>query len=814
MSEGRQAFGSCVLDPQRRELSRDGRVVALQSRVFDLLSYLLEHRERVVGKDELMDAVWPGRVITEAALTRAVMKARKAVGDDATRQDIIRTVHGHGYRFVADARASVDPEPDVPARTPGAEALDASGATRQRAASETGPSEPAAAAPTRAHRKEGPWRWGLPALLLSMLALLVWAWAPWRSEVTAHGAFRLAVLPVLDHSESPDLGWMRLGLMSFVNGMLAEAPEIATVGDANVLNLAEREDWRGPLQGAPTQRLSEELQAVHGASHVLVMELAADGAPWRMNWALHADSERPRLGTMVGDDATELARGVVQAVYGELLGRSHLATDVDIVSADPFHNEAYSRGMALSLEGRCADAEGYFRVIMDAEPRLFAPRHALADCLRILGRNDEAEPLLRVLVDEQRAAGPSRNLAESLLTLGILLNRTGEVEGAGPVLEEALAVAQALDEHDLEGAVLHNLAILSEDRNDWAGSEALLDRAVLAYRRAGHEVLPGEVHSLRANLAMDQGRLAEGNDHLEHAVAAFRALGDRRNEAMMLNNLGYQRREQGRLDEAEQFHRQSLAIREDIGDRVGVGRIHGMIAAVQAARGDAEGALASAAIARDIAADTGDKLFEAIALARIGSAQRSLGDAEASRAAYQESRAMFSAIDDEMRALQVELRLAELDLDAGDADRAAETAARVLGRARSRKLAQAELDAMELLGDAALAAGETEQAALEWDAALDRVRETGWVAKEEGLLCKLANLHLDAGDLSAAEPLVGALAALDATPASLGVRARHAWSSGDAAIAAGLLEQARDLAGPAWSAEDQAMLERYRGGSP
>ncbi len=69
----------------------------MQPRVFDLLVYLATHAERAIDKDELQDAVWPGMFITETALTRAVMKARKAVDDDASQQAVIKTVHGHGW---------------------------------------------------------------------------------------------------------------------------------------------------------------------------------------------------------------------------------------------------------------------------------------------------------------------------------------------------------------------------------------------------------------------------------------------------------------------------------------------------------------------------------------------------------------------------------------------------------------------------------------------------------------------------------------------------------------------------------------------
>jgi pimeloyl-ACP methyl ester carboxylesterase/DNA-binding winged helix-turn-helix (wHTH) protein len=94
-------FNRCRLDARSRELTKDRRVVAIEQRAFDMLLYLIKHRDRAVSKDELQEAIWPRMVLTESALTRCVMKARRAVGDDPHRQTVIKTIHGHGYRFIA-----------------------------------------------------------------------------------------------------------------------------------------------------------------------------------------------------------------------------------------------------------------------------------------------------------------------------------------------------------------------------------------------------------------------------------------------------------------------------------------------------------------------------------------------------------------------------------------------------------------------------------------------------------------------------------------------------------------------------------------
>lgn len=94
-------FGSCVIDSQTVELTRDGLNIAVEPLVFRLLTHLIEHRDRVVSKDELLAAVWTGKVVSEATLSNAVKLARQAVGDSGEAQSIIRTVRGYGYRFVA-----------------------------------------------------------------------------------------------------------------------------------------------------------------------------------------------------------------------------------------------------------------------------------------------------------------------------------------------------------------------------------------------------------------------------------------------------------------------------------------------------------------------------------------------------------------------------------------------------------------------------------------------------------------------------------------------------------------------------------------
>ena len=95
-------FSSHVLDVDRRELCRGGGGVAIEPQVFDVLVYLIEHRDRVVTKDDLIAAVWDNRIVSESTLTSRINAARKAVGDNGRDQAVIRTIARKGFRFVGE----------------------------------------------------------------------------------------------------------------------------------------------------------------------------------------------------------------------------------------------------------------------------------------------------------------------------------------------------------------------------------------------------------------------------------------------------------------------------------------------------------------------------------------------------------------------------------------------------------------------------------------------------------------------------------------------------------------------------------------
>src|SRR5690349_4093194 len=102
-------FGAFEVDAQLFELRESGVPVRIDRKVFDLLLYLCEHRDRVVDKAELLEHVWSGDTVVEAVVPTAITRLRKALRQDANAGGPIQTVHGRGYRFVAELRPSASP---------------------------------------------------------------------------------------------------------------------------------------------------------------------------------------------------------------------------------------------------------------------------------------------------------------------------------------------------------------------------------------------------------------------------------------------------------------------------------------------------------------------------------------------------------------------------------------------------------------------------------------------------------------------------------------------------------------------------------
>ena len=766
-------FDDFELDVASRELRRGGDVVPLEPRVFALLVYLYEQRHRAVNKDEIQDAVWKGMIVSETALTRAIMKARRAVNDSADRQKVIRTVHGHGYQFVA--RLTTDEAADGPAQE------------------------------TLSQRLATPRMFtALVVLVIASFVALLWP------ESEAQMSVRLAVMPVQNATSDTDYDWTRLGLMGFANDLITRSAEINILAASNVVRFAE---INGVPEDKDNERAAADIQQLrknYGASHMLLSTLEKNAGVFRLTYSLHKHSGELERGTMVGAEPTELMRGMVRSVSVTLGNKVRPVDEITVVSEDPFINEAYSRGLSFALEGRCAEALQLFEVVTASAKEVSRAEYEWASCARILGRWQEAESGFQKILDETPVEPSTSLRAAAFNGLGTVYIRTGRGDAARDTFHLGLDEAIAAGDRLLESKLLNSLAIEAKNRREYDEARELLARAALAHTEAGGGVLPGQIPAALANIDMGEGKFDQAEQHLEQALDAFRALGDRRNEAMMLNNFGYLRGQQGRSKEAEPLHLQSLAIRREIGDVVGQGRILGMLSNIYRSDGRLQEAKDAALEANRIATEANDKLFMATSLAQLASVEHAAGDLDAARQTYVESRELFEEIDDYSRIAQVSLRLARINMEAGEFAAADASVRDVLKIAMREALQEPAVEAMELSGDLALKQSNPERAISDYNDALNYIEETGFVARKMGIVTKLAHTLLEQGNLEAADPLIGYMIEQGDISGSLKVRAHYAFVQGEIERSVELLESAESNAKDEWTDADAETLAQYR----
>ena len=139
-------FADHALDTDRRELRRGSEPIAVEPQVFDLLVYLLQNRDRVVSKDDLIASVWGGRIVSDSTLTSRINAARKAVGDSGEDQKLIRTIARKGLRFVGVVRTQ--PNGVEPAHAAGRRRTKSTSSPARRCRCPTGPRSPCFRSPT------------------------------------------------------------------------------------------------------------------------------------------------------------------------------------------------------------------------------------------------------------------------------------------------------------------------------------------------------------------------------------------------------------------------------------------------------------------------------------------------------------------------------------------------------------------------------------------------------------------------------------------------------------------------------------------
>jgi TolB-like protein/DNA-binding winged helix-turn-helix (wHTH) protein len=415
-------FGDCELDTCLYTLQRAGQTVRLRPKVFRVCLYLLEHRDRVVSREELCAQVWSGQFISQATLEGVIRAVRQAVGDSGQAQGIIQTLHGYGYRFVAGVEERptkyadresqlasallVLPEVSdlgqtdvVTTSVASAQAPEAMtgpvrrGETSRRAAGENGNGVEVSASIALGERLTSSLR--SQSLLyaarvvqaLAVLTLVVLGgWALWRGmrqeKAVPLDKSRIAVLPFVNLSAEADNAY-------FVDGMTEELiAQLSQIRGLTVIARTSVMKYKGTLKDVAT--IGRELQVgtiLEGSlrqaeNHVRVSAQLIDVASQGHLWSHEYDRELKEVFAIQSDIATRVAQRLkVQMTAGEKRrieepGTENLEAYTLYLQGRYFRNQWTEAGLRKAI--------AFFEQAIDRDPNYAMAYAGIADTYLLL----------------------------------------------------------------------------------------------------------------------------------------------------------------------------------------------------------------------------------------------------------------------------------------------------------------------------------------------------------------------------------------------------------------------------------------------
>ena len=403
-------FGDFRLDGGQRKLSKHGEIVAVEPKAFDLLVYLANHRQRAVDKDELQNNLWPGVILTESALTRCVMKARRAVDDNREKQAIIRTVHGHGYQFVAELQPRSKVTTDTTKKTAGLRG------------------------------------WLAGAGLGALAVLTIFALLKLLDRPPPPPADRsIAVLPFVDRSnDQENAKFLADGIHDDLLTLLSK------LGELRVISRTSMEQYRGTAKTIP--QIAEEL----GVTTIVEGGVQVSGNRVRINAQLidagsdqhlWAETFERQLGAeQIFEIQAEIAHSIADALRATLS-----PVEEQVLATTPTRNlealYAYQRGQLAfdqttgqSLE----EAKAFFEQALQHDGDFAAAMVGLAYTyiyLPTFGSFSSEEGYRRAAELIDRAIDLNPNLGEAYGARAILQSRRGDVDSSTTSLRKALSLA-------------------------------------------------------------------------------------------------------------------------------------------------------------------------------------------------------------------------------------------------------------------------------------------------------------------------------------------------------------------------------------
>lgn len=496
------AFAGFRFDPRARTVTRGDERIALPPKSLECLAYLLEHRDRAVGRDELISAVW-GRVdVGYSVLAQTLWKARRALGEESGDASIVRTVSRYGYQWAAPVEL-VDTSSPVASGT-----IEEQGNAIGMPRSEPTP-------PTR--RSVSRWHRAVAALVIgsAVLAAAALLWperppspsVPPPSATAPEEAARFLVLPVTLAADGSDSAWIRLGVMDYLAARLRESGDVAVMPSDRVLALLSQHpkfDPDDPVQLA-------QLKLVAGVSYVIVPRAENVEGAWKLSFAVHASDA---VESVQASAANPLQ--AANEVIGPLLRLAGVDAKPLELAADPL-TERLQRIDAAILAGDFARALELAESAPQAMQQDERLRLKIAQIEFRSGRLDEAAGGFRALWESAPELALSTRIA-ARLGLASIDERRQQYPQAVAGYSEALDLLDTNGDPASIGQA-HMMRGLAEGYlGQVDASLADFGRARVAMARAGDPAMLANLDTATGMAERTRGRYGDAAEAFERAI--------------------------------------------------------------------------------------------------------------------------------------------------------------------------------------------------------------------------------------------------------------------------------------------------------
>lgn len=512
-------FDDFHLNPATRELRKGADAVVLPARAFECLAYLIEHRERAVGRDELIAAVWGRTEVSDALLNHTVVKIRRSLGDTGNEQRTIRTVPRFGYRWVGEVAVVTTSAETSTRPTPAADA----------AIVETlAPSAAIELPPTPVRRLPGFVGYALVALAAIVIGAAIVAHRPASVPASVVPAPSANVGPGEETLVAPALvlpaevtapdewRWLRFGLMDLVANRLRDGA-LYTMASENVVGLLKQRD---ALAG---DNLLHDARLAKIAALRVLPRVRLDGNRW--NVRLDAFGAQVDVSAEAqADDAIKAARDAADLLLRKLGRKLNVA---GMEAQSPALDELLQRSGAAMLADQLDQARDLIRAAppeLQQQPRV---EQRMAQIELRAGDYAATETRLQTLLDRLSSQHDSALRARAVLTLAAAYMRQNKLDLAEEMYAEAITLRQGQSDPVVLGVAYLGRGVLLAQKSHFDEAMNELSRARIELETVGD----GQgVASVDVNLGEFQGmrhRPAEALPLLKNAVREFEQLGAR-----------------------------------------------------------------------------------------------------------------------------------------------------------------------------------------------------------------------------------------------------------------------------------------------